>query len=273
MENRQNDLLSIGQFANAAQLSIKALRLYHEEGLLVPAFVDPSTNYRYYLTEQLWKARLIHLMRKMDMPLEEAKQVLELADKGRIRAVFQIQRYLESYQSRLQAALEVSNDLIAFLNKEKEMPFEVRTTSLPAQKVLAMELKMKAAGLGEKIQECCGKMWAEAERQGAKMIAEPMAIFHGPVNEEDDGPLQVAWPVQGELKPSDGITVDELSAGSYAVVDVFGADCDYPAIIGAYDAVSDWIANNGYQLVGSPREVYYTGKGADAHWQVQWQYR
>ena len=40
--------LRAGEFGAAARLSSKALRLYAEEGLLVPASVDPATGYRLY---------------------------------------------------------------------------------------------------------------------------------------------------------------------------------------------------------------------------------
>ena len=42
-----DDLLPIGRFARATRLSVKALRHYDELGLLRPAFVDPSSGYRY----------------------------------------------------------------------------------------------------------------------------------------------------------------------------------------------------------------------------------
>ena len=67
MDDKQDATLSIGQFATASQLSLKALRLYHQEDLLPPAYVDPFTNYRYYATRQLRKARLIRLMRQMEI--------------------------------------------------------------------------------------------------------------------------------------------------------------------------------------------------------------
>ena len=41
-------LLLPGEFGAAARLSAKALRLYGELGLLLPAEVDPATGYRYY---------------------------------------------------------------------------------------------------------------------------------------------------------------------------------------------------------------------------------
>ena len=40
-------LLSIGEFSARCGLSPKALRLYAEAGLLVPAAVDSSNGYRY----------------------------------------------------------------------------------------------------------------------------------------------------------------------------------------------------------------------------------
>lgn len=52
--------MSIGAFSRASFLSVKALRAYHEAGLLVPARVDPSTGYRTYHATQLTDAAVIH---------------------------------------------------------------------------------------------------------------------------------------------------------------------------------------------------------------------
>ena len=41
------NLIPIGQFSKMSRLSIRALRLNDEGGLLSPAHVDPSTGYRY----------------------------------------------------------------------------------------------------------------------------------------------------------------------------------------------------------------------------------
>ncbi|HVA45577.1 MAG TPA: MerR family DNA-binding transcriptional regulator [Pirellulales bacterium] len=41
-------MFSIGELSKLTQLPVKTLRYYHEEGLLIPAFVDPDTG---YLTE------------------------------------------------------------------------------------------------------------------------------------------------------------------------------------------------------------------------------
>ncbi len=52
-------LLTIGAFAEAARLTPKALRLYDQVGLLLPAAVDPETGYRLYDPDQLPLARLV----------------------------------------------------------------------------------------------------------------------------------------------------------------------------------------------------------------------
>src|SRR4051794_24786591 len=52
------DMVSIGEFSRLSRLSAKALRLYDELGLLVPAHVDAETGYRWYAITQLDHARL-----------------------------------------------------------------------------------------------------------------------------------------------------------------------------------------------------------------------
>ncbi|MGO9082934.1 MAG: MerR family DNA-binding transcriptional regulator, partial [Streptosporangiaceae bacterium] len=44
--------ISIGEFARRSRLSLKALRLYDERGVLVPSRVDQASGYRYYDTAQ-----------------------------------------------------------------------------------------------------------------------------------------------------------------------------------------------------------------------------
>ena len=58
---QRDGYLSMGRFAQAAQLSRKALRLYDQLGILVPDYVDPDSGYRYYSTAQFEQARFIRL--------------------------------------------------------------------------------------------------------------------------------------------------------------------------------------------------------------------
>ena len=55
---------------------MRALRLYDRQGLLEPDHVDPHNGYRWYRESQLRVARLIVMLRQVDMPLAEVAEVL-----------------------------------------------------------------------------------------------------------------------------------------------------------------------------------------------------
>jgi len=52
-------MYSIGEFSRISGFSVKALRLYHEKGLLVPSVIDDDSGYRYYDRKNVEKARII----------------------------------------------------------------------------------------------------------------------------------------------------------------------------------------------------------------------
>ncbi len=81
------ELLTTGAFAREAGLSRKALRVYEEHGVLVPAAVDAHTGYRYYEREQLSTARLVARLRAIDMPLPQVREVCGLPGPAAAAAV------------------------------------------------------------------------------------------------------------------------------------------------------------------------------------------
>src|SRR5215470_7399207 len=84
-------LLSIGRFAQLTGLTAKALRHYDELGLLRPAHVDESTAYRWYALEQARDAVAIRRLRGFELPLDEIAEVLH-GDKAFLRERLAVQR-------------------------------------------------------------------------------------------------------------------------------------------------------------------------------------
>src|SRR5262245_862306 len=78
--------LSIGEFSKLTHLSVKALRHYHDVGLLVPATVDQSSRYRRYDVAQAQAALLIRRLRDLDMPIEMIRSVIDAGDGERRNA-------------------------------------------------------------------------------------------------------------------------------------------------------------------------------------------
>ncbi len=68
--------LGPAEFSAATGLSVKALRLYDERGLLVPARVDRTTGYRRYSGDQIATAGRIALLRRAGIGLADIERFL-----------------------------------------------------------------------------------------------------------------------------------------------------------------------------------------------------
>src|SRR5215813_10595515 len=88
-EHRQRaTLVPIGRFAKLAGLTIPQLRHYDQRGLLVPAARDDHSGYRYYSRAQAAAARVIALLRSVDVPLADIQELLAAPEPERVRRVF-----------------------------------------------------------------------------------------------------------------------------------------------------------------------------------------
>jgi DNA-binding transcriptional MerR regulator len=124
--------LTIGEFAQLTHLSVRTLRRYHESGLLEPARVDPSSGYRYYSSEQIPAAQVIHRLRELDLPLAEVGEILATEDpKMRAELISGHLRRLEAQLDRTHAAV---TSLRQLLRPDVE-ELQVQLRSLPARTV------------------------------------------------------------------------------------------------------------------------------------------
>lgn len=92
--------VSIGDFAVMTSLSRKALRHYHDIGILEPAHVDPYTGYRFYDTSQVDHAHIIRRFRSLGMSIPDIKALLS-TDDAAARAEI-ITTHLEQMEVQLQ---------------------------------------------------------------------------------------------------------------------------------------------------------------------------
>jgi DNA-binding transcriptional MerR regulator len=247
MEN----LLTIGEFAEATRLSAKALRIYAENGLLMPSRVDGDSGYRYYRPEQLQLARVIALLRAAGMPLREIRAFL----------VDPRPELLDAYEQRLRAEQAERLEVLRYVKRVlKEAPmFEVKVRDEHAQRYASRTANLHVAELEGFITGTIGELAAQG------IDGAPFCIFHGPVNEADDGPVEVGVPR--------GSGDRELAAGEVAYVDVDDANAKFPEILGAYDAIARWAKENKREFAGSPREIYLSMPGEPVRWEVAWPLR
>ena len=272
--NQQRDLLSIGTFADMTRLSIKALRLYDQLGLLQPRHVDPQTGYRYYQTEQLPRARMIRNMRDMDMPLATIRQVLEALETSPAQAEMLVNEYASMREKQAEQVRVQVQSFIRIIRQETNlMTLEVNVKVVPSRQVFSITRRVKVNKLDESIRAALDSLHAAAREQNAQESDAPFGIYHGAINDQEDGPVEICLPVNGAVKGKGDVEVKQLQGGDAACVMTVGAQTDFPAILGAYDAAADWINKNGYSTAEPPREIWHNGPGDDPKMEIVWLFK
>ena len=128
--------ISIGEFARRSRLSLKALRLYDERGVLVPSRVDQASGYRYYDTAQLDEARLVVMLRQLQLPLKAVKDLLarDPAD-----AATRIAEHWRDAEAAHDARRELADYLVSRLSGKKPVMYEVATREMPERSLLCLK--------------------------------------------------------------------------------------------------------------------------------------
>ncbi len=190
-------LVPIGRFSKMTRLSIKALRLYDESGLLKPASVDPSSGYRYYDPAQANRAEAIRTLRSVDMSLDQIREILVTHDGNNPDAVH---RLLVAHRERLAERLATQERMLAYLEtlinrEEGVMPYEVSVQESGPQLIASVKVTTRldriANDIGTSFQTIIGAL---QEQQVAPSGA-PMLVYHDLIDSETEGDVEICIPV------------------------------------------------------------------------------
>ncbi|MFE9774047.1 MerR family transcriptional regulator [Streptomyces sp. NPDC005931] len=259
-------LLGIGTFAARARLSAKALRLYDRLGLLAPAYVDEATGYRYYRADQVERARLVALLRQLDMPLARIAEVVD-ADDG-VAAAGRLAAYWTDVETRFAGQRTLAEYLRARLsgrNSEMYEKFVVETVDVPEQVLITETRHLLAHELPAWIDASLGRL-EEAAREFGGPAGVPFVAYHSEVSAESDGPAEACVPVAdgaaarawaGARDRTRQTAVRVEPARRLAYTRITKAQVADPQILAAFEAVEEWIAARGLTRTGPCRELYF----------------
>ena len=259
-------LLTIGEFSRMTHLSVKALRHYHDLGVLEPAAIDSFTGYRSYDTSQVVPAQVIRRLRDLGMPLDSIRAVLTAPDlETRNR---EIAAHLAQMERQLQQTQATVAGLRALLTGPAARPaIEYRT--IPAVTALAAAKVVEAADLvawGTGAFRVLADALADA---GLVAAGPPGALFPGDFFELERSEITVFIPVQpptghvslgGEDAQGDKVRLLEIPAVEAAVAmhEGFLDDSDR-----TYGALGSVVAERAIGVEGPIREYYVVGPGED----------
>lgn len=264
-------MLSIGDFARRAGVSVRMLRHYDRLGLLVPTRVDEFTGYRFYRADQLGRVNRLVALKDLGFTLEQVGQVLD----GRLNDR-QLHHLLTTRRDEL--AAQIAGDRLRLhqvearlrsIEKENTMSHnETRLTSLPALQVAQLSVTLtEGQSVGEVVSPLFGRVAQLVASSGAQRRGPDIGHYG-----DDSGAMTVAAAAQLALEDTPpGLVAATLASVEHALVATYtGAEID--GISDAWQDLAREVEARGLTPVGPCREVYLqTPYDGDAGWVVELQ--
>lgn len=251
----KNGLFTIGDFSRMCRLTVKALRLYDEQGIFKPGHIDPTSGYRYYSSVQLAEADLVRLLRSLELPLEEIRRFMQEDNPDRRMELLDEHRREMELRAEGYRAIAAS---IKSLLEEKEgvMERKIEIKELADQPVLGVRFKTDMSNISENLGKAYGSLFAYLGKMGEFPAGPPFCLYHDEEYKEEDTDLEACVPT-AKLLPGEGdVKGYELSGARVASTLHMGS---YEQIGDAYQELMPWISDQGYRPASPCREVYLVG--------------
>ncbi len=257
-ESRQGSsrgLFTIGEFSRVSGITVKTLRFYHDEKLLIPPVVDPQTGYRYYDPALVERARAITWLRGFEFPLDDIRALLAAHEEpGAVLAAMEKQS--SAIEQRVRHLKNASRAMHDYIRQERQamammqQSDDVRERTTDAQLIAGVRMKGKYSD--------CGKGFGKIGRSFGRLIAGPCFLLHYDTEyKEDDADFEACMPVR-RAKSVDGISVRELPAARCVCLIHKGP---YNQLGPAYEKAIRYAKEKGFAIASPTREVYLKGPG------------
>jgi DNA-binding transcriptional MerR regulator/effector-binding domain-containing protein len=248
-------VFTIGEFSRITGLTVKTLRFYHEEGLLLPTSIDDQTGYRYYDASLVELARTIAFLKSLDFSLAEIKTLLKQAnDGGDLTAALERQRQI--IDDRIHRLKQARHSLDNFLNAQREgkrlmtqPAFQCEEKNLPAMKIAAVRMKAPYTD--------CGQGFAKIGKAFWNQICGPALLLCYDHDYQEIANYETCMPIKSG-QSRDGIEVRDLPAGRCVALLHKGP---YEQLSRSYQQALAYVKEKGYCLIAPCREVYLKGPG------------
>lgn len=246
-------MYSIGEFSLITSLTVKALRHYHEKGVLIPSSINSDTGYRYYSAKDFDRAKVILVLKSMHFSLEEIELFLsEMAEDKDLLTVLEEKK--AAIQEDIKKLKNVTSAIDSILYKEREtnrmtkVTHEVEIKTIPEQLVVATRWKGEYSETGKAM----GKIYRAAGRQAAGPALN--LCYDGEHREIAD--MESCLPLKKSVKTK--LECKVLSEQRCVSLVHKGP---YENLGESYKAVFDYMKEQGLTMLLPTREIYIKGPG------------
>ena len=242
--------ISIGDFAKMTHLSVKALRHYHDVGVLDPAEIDTASGYRYYEPGQIVTAQVIRRFRDLGMPLEDIRALLTAPDvAGRSDVIITHLARMESQLSQTQAAVA---SLRSLLERPRQATAVEHRSVGPAVSVTIAE-RVAESALADWWSGAFGELYATLAAAGVQPDGKPGALYPAELFEDEVGEVVAFVPASSPVVCSGRVAMREIPPAELAVAVHRGPFADLDQ---TYAELGKYVTAKEIGINGPIREYY-----------------
>ena len=246
-EGKVSDTLyKIGMFAAMNHVTVKALRFYEEQDLLMPALIHPETGYRYYTLSQMAVLHQITALKLAGFTLEEIAHINSGADEEAV--------LLKKKAELLAKIADLTRQIAVvdgYLSKKKtDLSAPVLIKTIPETTVAYMRIRLESY---DSLFDRMPEMGVLMEKAGCK-CALPEYCFTGylePGYRDGDILVEICESVVAAKKETGELRFKTLPEIQAACIFHKGSYRTFPE---SYEAVLRYIEENGYEIAGEIRE-------------------
>ena len=261
-EERTGDTLyKIGMFAAMNHMTVKTLRFYEEQGLLMPALIHPETGYRYYTLSQMAVLHQISALKQAGFTLEEIAHINAGADEEAV--------LLKKKAELLAKIADLTRQIAVvdgYLSKKKTgLSAPVLIKTIPQTTVAYMRIRLESYdGLFDRMPE----MGTLMEKAGCECALPEYCFTAYPEAGYKDADIlvDICESVVAAKKETGDLRFKTLPEIQAACVFHKGS---YRTFAESYETVLRYIEENGYEIAGEIRESYIDGvwnKDDESQW-------
>ena len=248
----KEQLYKIGMFANMNRVTIKALRYYDEQKLLVPVYVDEENGYRYYAAGQMAQLHRIIALKNMGFSIDDIRKIIEGAEEKSFLLVKK-----QEILKEIAVLTDKLSQIESYLARDSiNLSAPVLIKEIPQAIVCTMKRRIKSY---DALFELMPQMGAQMELSDCRCAQPSYCFTHylEPEYKEEDILVEICEAVT-EKKPDTGDIAFKVLPKVPMAACIFHKG-SYNTLPESYAMLLQYIEENGYEICGNIRESYIDG--------------
>lgn len=260
-EKTEATLYRIGMFAQMNHITVKTLRFYEEQGLLLPAKIDEENGYRYYTMNQMAGLHRILALKEAGFTIEDIKKL----NTSENEHDFLLQKKNEILSKIAKLTLQLSQINGYLSGGDCSLRAPVMMKKLPAVICATMERRIETY---DALFDLMPEMGAKMEKAGC-VCALPEYCFTNYLEsgyKEEQILVEVCEAIVSKAQAVEQLNYKEFPEIEAACIYHKGSYNDFPR---TYETILRYIERNDYEICGPIRENYIDGvwnKDSEEEW-------